>query len=475
MTVPSEAFKRLKRTILGCYTNQSISKSSLLSVSGIGRDRNSRLAIAFYLVQQTFVALSIFLTIRFATKISDGAFAERDFVALFAAMAAPFAFGLAANYYVSLWHYTAVRCLWARYNEIFDRTKTESRSQLYVVQMRQIASRAVDFTYSVLAVSVNFIVAAVSVAVFLDLWLGAAIALGLGISLAVVHFSGPRTSELADQEITAFNQLTAVLFRAYPNLAFGSSRNRAAFERRLFDDLNTTEAGVHALNRRLLAVNAISAITGFLPVSAYVAFVVATEAEPALLIALAINLPRIYQMLTSSLEISHLITEYSTASGYARLLARGGDVLEDEESQRWRADEITVNGDPLGDIDRFEGKLRAGRGLFVVGGRNGAGKSSLLRALCSRIGGVYFNPRHRLDWSAEISMNVSDGEYALLVMEELSSAKEVLLLDEFDANMDADRRTEWWTWIQERAIHQTIVVVSHSGMPKIGGDYQYAS
>jgi ABC-type cobalamin/Fe3+-siderophores transport system ATPase subunit len=101
---------------------------------------------------------------------------------------------------------------------------------------------------------------------------------------------------------------------------------------------------------------------------------------------------------------------------------------------------------------------------ILLHGPNGSVKTTLLLLIKAKLGdrAFYLPAYHRLKFSTSLESE-STGEAAYCIMEELQRSEEasVLLLDEWDANLDAGNRAQIPRMIDEMAMNRAVVEVRY--------------
>ena len=316
------------------------------------------------------------------------------------------------------------------------------------------------------------------------------------------------------------NRMTAQTYSAWDNIYSGNRYNfrlwHAAFKSRL-------RAALAAQIRAIVAKEGIAAASGIFAlvvVFGYLATVAARHlGDTALLIALAATLPR---QIDLSMDVhglaagwNDLLALWTRLGGVrdAMLPPADGDFEQRIEFPRLRwTQNATAAPQPSAATQSLAGSNlkqiialidAQSHGRFSVRGGNGAGKSTLLVALKGQLGQrAYYWPTHdRLafafmqsrvsaadgddtddDEAADGSEDApttqkpgltdpshpradghSSGERQLHALAEIlhSTAARVYLLDEWDANLDADNRAQAERLIEQLAARAVVVEISH--------------
>jgi len=296
------------------------------------------------------------------------------------------------------------------------------------------------------------------------------------------------------------NRMTAHTYTAWDNITTGNRYNfrlwHAGFKARL-------RAALDAQIRAILAKEGIAAVCGIfslLVIFGYLAWVAGRNVtDTGLLIALAATLPR-------QIDLSYSL--HGLASGWNDLLAvwtrMGGacqamrPTADSQFDQRIRFEGVALHDGPdrlpCASVDEALALVGARpQGRLAVRGSNGSGKLTLLAALKGRLGvdAFYWPTSDKLAFvfAARTSdagvdddtddsepaqapdaasghgsyAGYSSGEWQLQSLAEIVSQTQarVYLLDEWDANLDANNRASAEQLVAQLAVRALVVEISH--------------
>lgn len=110
-------------------------------------------------------------------------------------------------------------------------------------------------------------------------------------------------------------------------------------------------------------------------------------------------------------------------------------------------------------------RLQNSQGMRItIRGDNGSGKSILLKLIKKQMGGYYLPASHHLYFSQEDLKKYSTGEQMLICLKEISHnclKEKILLLDEWDANLDSQNRKRLSEEIEKIAASMCVLEVVH--------------
>lgn len=299
---------------------------------------------------------------------------------------------------------------------------------------------------------------------------------------------------LDNQRMT--NRMTARTYNAWDNIFSGNRYNFALwhrdFRQRLGDALAAQVRAI-LLREGWSACSGMIALVLVLSTTAWIA--IHGTGDTVLLIALAATLPRQIEMTLDMHQLTvgftDLLAVWTRIKGVCSHINPIPDprFIERIEFGRisLKENEVEKNCNSLFDAVQFA--LAKPTGLITVRGGNGTGKSTLLAALKAKLHGqaYYWPTQDRLAFAfnsgatpamvleeddadvisaaeeAEQRKGYSSGERQLQVLREISANTDfpVYLLDEWDANLDANNRAAAVTLVAELSARARVIEVSH--------------
>jgi len=192
------------------------------------------------------------------------------------------------------------------------------------------------------------------------------------------------------------------------------------------------------------------------------------------LAVLVVVLPRLFQVLTFSYELLFLVADLPMQKAKLKTVLALLDDSENKEEAQDMLDRIdwekidVVSHEPMIKQAKIEPKelLQAlpATGRMTLHGENGSGKTSLLLAMKIKHGkdAFYLPSKHELLFMHE-RRQASTGQLSRQILEELASNIEapVILLDEWDANLDRKNKQEISSLIDTLALNRCVVEVLH--------------
>lgn len=315
-----------------------------------------------------------------------------------------------------------------------------------------------DATTLVLNVGLNLVV----IAWVLDSWLLAGYVIGMVLASICVHRYKNKLTTLATTAQNSRLTVLSWLSYAWDNVIIFNKINYVLYKKQLNDGLSRAKNdSVHAKSVRLVSSNVGMVI---LLMSALVAtgiLLYQNRHDVAVLAMLVATLPRQIQMLQMSHELINYQAQISTVlarlNGLFVMLQAADKSLDDH----MKLEQIFVKqtGQPIDLQELIQNPPQMGR--LTLMGQNGAGKSCVLLTLKAHFGerACYLPAKHELCFSNSTG---STGQKLMSEMCELiGDDTAVLLLDEWDANLDTANTKRLDAWLDEVAQHKWVVEVRH--------------
>ncbi len=301
--------------------------------------------------------------------------------------------------------------------------------------------------------------------------------LGLFLGFILVRAQAQKMGRLAQALEQSRLGLTHQRMQVWDNVSLGNrhshqlwwSRFREAFLKHFRDDQTQT-----------LHLQVFSTLSGWLMVAPTLVLLVSRllsgKLPPEQQLALVVIMPRLYMVMNASHNLLKRSMEWGAISGrwtaFSESLALnapsiGGRVSYPKLQMRLEGESRGLQVRGLEDI--LDGLNRSSR--VTLRGENGAGKSSVCLLLKESLGEqAFFLPaHHQLALGSDLAPG-STGQRQVAGLKEVISrrAAQILLLDEWDANLDAANRDQMEFWL-DRALNEgfRVVEVRHSSSPSI--------
>lgn len=436
--------------------------------------KHARRALGLLVVQQLIVASSSVWLARLAAAAVAGDPLTGHGALYGASLALPYAPGILALVCLSRWDLDLSKRLVDRFVEANagrialwrDQGERARRTSLLSKEGPQALEEATRFIFDLAAAVLNIGLSASAIALVIHPVFAASYALGLALCALLIGATRRRNEGLAVRAQDSSVRFTGVMFRIWDNVLLANRVNLAEWR-------GNSDAAFEAMRGdRMRSVGFTQLMSGactalaMLPVAAaavwYLSLHPSRGPETA---ALLVTLPRLFMILTVTFHLLSL--GFGWSAQFARLKAvfdgsEGGCGAADLASQI-DFDRLTVDGGPA-TLDGLRELLKR-PGRLTIRGANGAGKSALLLKLKEAIaeGATYVPANHDLDVRG-LREDLSTGQRAKKSLAELLRQDEssVLLLDEWDANLDALNRAQLSEAIQRASLTRGVVEVVHA-------------
>ncbi|WOE33305.1 MULTISPECIES: ATP-binding protein [unclassified Acinetobacter] len=214
------------------------------------------------------------------------------------------------------------------------------------------------------------------------------------------------------------------------------------------------------------SISLVLAMIAILPTS-YLIFITLTsnEIKSAVMAAIIVNITRIYAVLSSLNSVLSSFIEIPSIIGRLKILFDLNETnIIDKNSLIKNIkinDELLKNND-----DRFNYLISQTLGRFTIRGGNGSGKSTFLHELKDKIGDdaiLVPTNLNNLLWSEDLDLEkLSTGQKINKIINLVKNNNiKYLLLDEWDANLDKNKKIEINNLLDSLSLNKVIVEVRH--------------
>lgn len=359
----------------------------------------------------------------------------------------------------------------SNYNQPTHWRNEDSKQQRHDIMCRggqDTILNTVYFFSDVEATGLNILLNTISIILVTDITLGVVIVLAGLLGLGIIHLAGAKISETSRNEMLADNQLNAHLSRSWDNVVLG---NQLFFDRwknhfnKLF--LKSEEESIKTVKKREWAISLAGMITNGLVLGCALILAWMHQESAGFVLAILVMLPRSLQIVMHIQIIQTYLAQWKRLE--ERLAVTYESVAEPKPidlSHLIQENGINIKMNntayPSGEIENLLDKHKTGR--FTITGENGVGKSSLLLKLKNkfRFSAAYLPAQHQL-MLREAQLSLSTGEIALASLKDLQSSNcDILLLDEWDANLSAENRATVDQLINQLSSERIVVEIRHS-------------
>lgn len=185
--------------------------------------------------------------------------------------------------------------------------------------------------------------------------------------------------------------------------------------------------------------------------------------EIAALLALLATVPRQLTILTTMRSLFQNMTAFIGFNSKFSVIHKDIQIESIDHRQQIQVKKLTlasVHHESLEQLERTIQNLKPGR--YEVRGANGCGKSTLLLHLNATVADTFYLPAHPNLEIGNLGVALSSGEGLLKHIDYLRTESEsILLLDEWDANLDRNNILKTEVLLNELAQSKVIIEVRH--------------
>ena len=273
------------------------------------------------------------------------------------------------------------------------------------------------------------------------------------------------TSESQDQKV----QLTSFLNIAWDNIVIGNQWNFKLWKNSLKSTLVDTRLKQTKLVLSVEVLSGITTLVSLAPVVAVVVYLLLWRSDWTSAAVLVATLPRQIQTIQNISTMVQMSFQWASVRSRLDCLSESVRLQADKVlygTIDWTQLKIQKNNEilPLSRTDDFMKHLLL-PGRITISGKNGCGKSTLLSQVKELLQdrAVYLPPHSDLYFLSTQNQNFSTGTKILHAFDEIQKTIKdgVLLLDEWDANLDPDRMKELSVKIDKLSENNSIVEIRH--------------
>lgn len=435
--------------------------------------------IALLAVQQVIVASSTVWLARLAAAALAGGPIAGPGALYGVSLVLPYLPGMLAMTCVNLWELDLNKRLVDRFVDKNrgrialwrDHGERARRTSLLSKEGPQALQDCAHYFYDIFATTLNIAMNAAVIAFVIHPVFAASYAFGFALCALLVWKSRSRNEFLAVRAQDSSVRFTGVLLRIWDNVLLANRLNLREWR-------GNADAAFDAARRDRMrsigftqVMSGLTTVLAVLPVAAAVVWFLSLHPSRSPEAAsLLITLPRMFMILTVTFHllslsfgwVAHIAKIKAVFDGTEDRSSAGADLRAQIDFDR-----ITVNsGVNSGSAANLEELqiLLSRPGRHTIRGRNGAGKSALLLKLkeANAERATYLPASHDLDVSG-LHRDQSTGQRAKAALREIlrQDASPVLLLDEWDANLDEGNREKLSETLDREALTRCVVEVVH--------------
>lgn len=330
----------------------------------------------------------------------------------------------------------------------------------------------IEYLYHLTSSGLNVILNLLVLSFLIDSSLILSYIIGVLLSSIILFFQKNSKERLSLKAQERRIQWASLLLKAWDNILLNNAYNLTLWNsqakikgKNLSEDTITLEK----FNQFVGILMAFALIFPSLALIIYLA--ISNLHNAAFLATITVLLPRLFQILSYSYELLFLISGYpmqkaklNTVLAVIKPLTHAGDAnvllsrIEWEKLHAKKSSDESINAKELLSL------TFPSQGRITLIGENGSGKTSLLLYLKAKLReqAFYLPSRHELLFEG-VSNKLSTGQLASQILDEIKRnvSSPVILLDEWDANLDSNNRKRLSSLIDDLSQVHCVIEILH--------------
>lgn len=354
---------------------------------------------------------------------------------------------------------------------------TSTKSSILVSESSTTISSYIEYLYYVSSYTINILLNILTLSFLIDHSLLIVYLLGIGLSLVVLHFQKKPKERLALKAQQSRIRWASLLLKACDNILLNNLHNLNLWKSKAFDRGKRLIGKTVTLEKYNQSISMTMAVALFSPSMILLIYLALTHFDDAaFLTILTVIIARLFQSLTFTYDLLYYLADFPThrAKLNTVLAVIDPDRKEMEEEKQellervdWTKIQAQLKNPatpsmPVSPYELWQQLPQQGR--ITLQGDNGSGKTSLLLSFKAKHGieAFYLPPKHELIFKSGRN-RASTGQTTRKILEEIREniQSPVILLDEWDANLDRKNRDEMSLLIDQLAAKKCVVEVLH--------------
>jgi len=442
------------------------------------------LMFACLAIQQLIVASSNFWIISLIRDIQTNSLIYTSLSLYLVSLLLPYLPGSIAMIYQEKWKYSLILHLTESFKKTHssnqkiwvDKNFKETRIAMLSNEGMNALTEFTEYVYSLLSISMNVLFNVTALAILITGEFGLSYAMSLVLVACLMGLQKNRQEQLSAKAQNARISFLRSLLNSWDNVVLGNKYNFNLWNKK------ANRSSQSYISRNLHNVrfkqwfSVLIAVLTFAP-SFFVVIqtLVQNHSNPLMLSATAVTLPRLFMILNFTYDLlksafcwpsqKKILERVKTMMGY--------DQQGPSFSDRIQWDKISIlhhTFNAAGGQESYFNELgeiikkSTMPGRHTVRGENGSGKTSLLLAIKEALQEkAFFLPvKHQLCFRNNFHY-LSSGQGVKTILSEINScvSEKVILLDEWDANLDSQNKEEISHLIDELARSHCVIEVRH--------------
>jgi len=438
--------------------------------------RSAWLAIGLIVLHQAIIASSTYFLTAVITQFEAGGDYGKWLYFYLASMTIPYLPGCLSLYVMQRWineaHAAVVQCFvecLRDKTEVFRNTTLKERiGAALASNSLPVLRDHITFIHDLTSFTLNSVLSMTVIGLLLPPRLLLGYLVSLMLCTAIVLATRGLVSRASARYEGNYIRYASVLARAWENVTLGNRHNELLWQQQRRESAAQFYGCADRLQATRQLGNIVLAAASLLP-TVYLILSVTQwgHADASIVAAIIVSLTRVFLVLNSLSALVYKALDFSSVHSRLHVLLDAARSIRPEgETSLNLGGVVRINGQPVAGVEeatRIIGAAHNGR--LTITGANGSGKSTVLLALKDRFKERSFllpTQHHQLIWKADLS-SMSSGERTRASIAELLQLDDVnlILLDEWDANLDASNREALDELLDQCCRDRTIVEVRH--------------
>lgn len=432
----------------------------------------------FLLIQQVIVASSSIWLTSFILGVSEGQPSVKWLWLYLLSLILPYLPGALALIEVSKNQIRSCVSYIQKFSELYpgkilkwsDHEQRTTTSSILSGEACPTINEYVEYLYHLISSGINVFLNIFVLAFLINSSLLITYVIGIILSSCILYFQKQLKAKLALHAQESRIQWTSLLIKAWDNILLNNMYNLNIWNKKADKQGQLLIHNTVKLEKFNQFIGIMMAFALIFPSMIFIAYLAILNLHNLPFLAtLAVLLPRLFQILTYSYELLFYVADYPVQKARLNTVLsiinpksslENHDVLMD----RINLDKIFIKQqiDGLTTKDLLNNIPSLGR--VTLNGDNGSGKTSLLLMIKAlhKQDAFYLPSKHDLLFNLDKNQ-LSTGQLAIKVLKEIKDKVEtpIILLDEWDANLDKKNRQEFSLLIDELALKHCVIEVLH--------------
>jgi hypothetical protein len=452
-------------------------RTSKIGLQGFGR------VIALLFLQQLIVASSSLWLIKFILHISEGHSSLIWLWLYLTSLILPYLPGALALIEVAKAQVNTSVNYVQKFSKLYpgriiewsNHEKSSSKSSILAGEASPTITNYIEYLYHLASSALNIILNLLMLAFLITPSLLVSYWIGISFAFVILYVQKHPKKILALKAQQSRIKWISILIKAWDNILLKNQYNLDVWNYKESSRSKRLIGKAIYLEKFSQFISVVMAFALILPSILLISYLAVIHIQDVHFLAIiAVTLPRLFQVLTFSYECLFLLSDFPTHKAKLNTVM----AIVDSQLQPENIAELLnrVNWEKIKafqmhqENDLFEISSKEliqklpNNGRVTLRGENGSGKTSLLLSIKMNNGGNAFYLPAKHDLLFKVSRgNVSTGQLVRKILEELLRSIEtpIILLDEWDSNLDKKNREEMSSLIDALSIKHCVIETLH--------------